>query len=100
MRAHADLIKAWAEGAVIQVYDDEDGWVDDPSPSFSPQRKYRIKPEPVIHFVNVLRTGCISRAQPTRSKARLAVHPDMCAGMLRITLDADKKTLLGAEIVR
>jgi len=46
---HADLIKAWADGAKIQkqswngtAYQ----WVDDNSPTWEPGRPYRIKPEP------------------------------------------------------
>lgn len=46
---HAELIKAWADGAVIQYKSQtraERGWVDDPYPSFDVDYEWRIKPEP------------------------------------------------------
>ena len=47
---HAALIKAWAEGATIQVNfpNDAERWTDTPDPAWgtSYSRKYRIKPEP------------------------------------------------------
>ena len=52
---HAELIKAWADGAEIQRYviveliveagTDEWDWIDDANPDWHPKRKYRIKPK-------------------------------------------------------
>ncbi|CAB5079566.1 hypothetical protein UFOVP146_13 [uncultured Caudovirales phage] len=57
-RIHADLIKAWADGAEIQRretycqfnYNEEvdtvkENWVDEPCPSWNWNLEYRIKPE-------------------------------------------------------
>lgn len=46
-RIHAELIKAWADGATIQ-YMDQDQWFDavENRPQWSVNRKYRVKPEP------------------------------------------------------
>lgn len=42
---HAELIKAWAGGAVIQLKDTSDNnWQNCPNPSWVPSREYRIKP--------------------------------------------------------
>lgn len=41
---HAELIKAWADGKLIQVKG-VSGWVDSPSPVWRDNLKYRIKPE-------------------------------------------------------
>lgn len=43
---HADIIKAWADGAVIQVWETI-SWQDCAShgPTWSENRRYRIKPE-------------------------------------------------------
>lgn len=43
---HAELIKAWADGAVIQ-YKPMDNWIDVPHnrPKWFTNTKYRIKPE-------------------------------------------------------
>jgi len=80
-RKHADLIHAWAEGAIIQV---EVGctsltqWVDCPNndPSWKPDRIYRIKPaKRTIKFRNwLMKSGDIVTHQegrtpdPTESK--------------------------------
>lgn len=41
---HAELIKAWADGAEIQVYNQD--WLDCFAPSWCDYLEYRIKPEP------------------------------------------------------
>lgn len=44
---HAELIKQWADGAEIERFCTvQDIWHDEPSPSWNPQAKYRIKPKP------------------------------------------------------
>ena len=46
---HAELIKAWADGAEIQVFDNIfNSWFDviDNKPSWDFEHEYRIKPEP------------------------------------------------------
>ena len=45
---HAEVIKAWADGATIQVHrgGKTDTWEDHVSPSFAKEFKYRVKPEP------------------------------------------------------
>jgi hypothetical protein len=44
---HAELIKAWADGATIQVKytDDPQYWIDKDNPAWHPNDQYRIKPE-------------------------------------------------------
>lgn len=42
---HADVIKAWADGAAVELWDG--GWYElQTQPIWNPDRKYRIKPEP------------------------------------------------------
>ena len=41
---HAELIKAWADGAVIEVLDNN-AWFWASTPQWDEYRKYRIKPE-------------------------------------------------------
>ena len=45
-RKHAELIKAWADGAEIEVLDN-DSWRESKFPSWNDGLSYRIKPEPV-----------------------------------------------------
>lgn len=51
---HAELIKAWADGAEIEFFDIFlKEWTISPTPNWSEDREYRIKPEPkpdVIRF--------------------------------------------------
>ena len=42
---HAELIKAWADGAEIQYFDGGEWW-DTDGPSWAEEHTYRIKPEP------------------------------------------------------
>lgn len=45
---HAELIKAWADGAIVQVLNKSDIWVDTylNQPCWYSYYEYRIKPEP------------------------------------------------------
>ena len=46
-RKHAELIKAWADGAEIQYFKRvENEWIDAATPSWSDEFNYRIKPDP------------------------------------------------------
>ena len=45
-RVHCDLIKAWADGAIIQMKCFEGTWQTTPTPTWSIANEYRIKPEP------------------------------------------------------
>lgn len=45
-RPHAELIKAWADGAEIEHYNlDEGRWIKNTFPFWSPSVKYRIRQE-------------------------------------------------------
>lgn len=54
---HAALIKAWADGAEIELYDGGVGqWLLSPTPRWYNECQYRIKSEPkpdVVKFANV-----------------------------------------------
>lgn len=41
---HAEIIKAWADGAEIEVYFSHNGWFSVSQPSWSKGVKYRIRP--------------------------------------------------------
>lgn len=43
---HAELIKAWADGAVIEVYQPAFGRWEEAEPAWHTSFEYRIKPEP------------------------------------------------------
>ena len=48
---HADLIKAWADGAEIEWMHSESTWTPVATPTWSYDYEYRIKPEPMPDFV-------------------------------------------------
>jgi hypothetical protein len=50
-RKHAELIKAWADGAEIQVLAGDNTWVDTGSPQWLDYNEYRIKPVPKADFI-------------------------------------------------
>jgi len=55
---HAELIKAWADGAEIQTYSvNYDEWfdMDNSTPVWAEDRAYRIKPEPKPDIVRFAR---------------------------------------------
>jgi hypothetical protein len=46
MKKHAELIKAWADGAKIQVkYETAPDWIDIENPRWTDNLEYRIKPK-------------------------------------------------------
>jgi len=49
---HAELIKAWADGAVIEYKVHNGGWVALEHPSWDDHNEYRIKPkQPVVRWL-------------------------------------------------
>ena len=58
---HAALIKAWADGATIEVaipknqtsadYGIFDAWMETKAPEWNPRKQYRVKPEPTHDVV-------------------------------------------------
>jgi hypothetical protein len=56
---HAEVIKAWADGASIQckITDYSNDWFDCELPTFSLTRLYRVKPETIKYRVALLEDG-------------------------------------------
>lgn len=57
---HAELIKAWADGAEIECYCVDETWQPVGEPFWKPGTEYRIKPEPkpnVVTWHNVYAGG-------------------------------------------
>ena len=50
---HAEVIKAWADGAEIQSRISNSGWVDCSTPHWYEGSEYRVKPKDVIKKYNV-----------------------------------------------
>jgi len=94
---HAELIKAWADGAEIEAYAGSSSWVTIPSPEWYSDTKYRIKPEPkpdVVRYVKAhLSEGSFS------IKATLAHEFDPKYDNLKLTFDGETEKLKTAEVL-
>ena len=82
-RKHADLIKAWADGAEIQRYcgvglkwrwADGPAWSDDPNPAWSDDEIYRIKPVPKADYTKA--AGLFFANEVTHGAIRVSVTFD------------------------
>ena len=93
---HADLIKAWADGEVIQYYGETSkDWFDctNNNPSWDSTTQYRVKPipkEPVVELWYV-----------HNNRFNYAPKNSFLPYNLRLTFDgADSDKLLSAEVVK
>lgn len=94
---HAELIKAWADGAEIQiktVYYDR-VWLDDLNPSWGEHNEYRIKPEPkpdVIDYAYVIKNPM------NHSMTKIEWTVKKWAN-LKLTFDGETGKLKNVEII-
>ena len=94
---HAEIIKAWADGAEIEIYDDGT-WKKAWNPNWYEACVYRIKPEPKLDvvlysFAHPLTTnnlGNVSNAYPL---------PETWEPNLRLTFDGETGKLKKAEVI-
>lgn len=87
---HAELIKAWADGAEIQFKNICGNWEDISSPAWAPAHIYRIKPQPKP---DVIREYYIN----TDGRCFGAVLVD---ANLRLVLDGETGALKYAEVIK
>ena len=91
---HAELIKAWADGAIIQLKVGDARWIDsvDNDPSWDIDSEYRIKPEPKPDVVRY--TVCDVRLD------RYSVTPSKYDGdNLKLTFCGETGKLMTAEVL-
>ena len=90
---HAELIKAWADGAEIEYRDLDAPWHVRPNPSWLGSGEYRIKTEPKPDVVEKykedagLKYGCV----------RIAEHWEQ--DNLKLTFDGETGKLKSAEVI-
>ena len=65
---HAELIKAWADGAEIEHKSTKYGWVKVDVPMWSPEHEYRIKPHKWQHLIDAQNAGRQVQARYPRGK--------------------------------
>lgn len=98
---HADLIKTWADGAVIQFKNDDGSWIDCNcnAPTWDYRVEYRVKPEPkhdIVYFCTVSLDAYevfdLDVFEPT-----LIQHD---CDNLKLTLDAETGALKDATVIK
>ena len=93
---HAELIKAWADGAEIEVLCGKDYWEVRQHPAWNQKVQYRIKPEPKPDFYKsylVFSTRIYSEGE------RFPVGGMMKAN-LQLTFDGETGELKSAEVLK
>ncbi len=98
---HAELIKAWADGAEIQDrykfgYGDWTDWVDNDEPTWQFDHEYRIKPEPKPDFVFY---GCAWLPNSTRSLIAIQ-ELDQHNNNIKLTFDGETGELKSSEVLK
>ncbi len=92
---HAALIKAWADGAVIQVKDPDGRWRDCLTPGWGTDYEYRIKPEPTEIVQWHLVTSRGDRVFWTGASVRQTAEDQQ----VKWTIDPETKKILKVELV-
>ena len=94
---HAELIKAWADGAVIQ-YKDVNGWEDCViTPSWHEENLYRIKPEPKPDVIHYAKAGVMGKdGDIFFTKIPLS---QLYSAHLKLTFDGETGKLKKAEVL-
>lgn len=98
---HAELIKAWADGAIIQ-HQAPDGlgglaWADVPSPAWYPHTEYRVKPEPKPDFYRYI---FIRMSDDMLLGAYVGQSCSDDFQNLRLTFDGETGQLKSAEVLK
>ena len=87
-RRHAELIKAWADGAEIECVNNYGKWVDCPEPYWLEKIEYRIKGKDTVVFCTV------SPTQFALDLNNSLAHPN-----LKLIFDCNTNKLKSAEVL-
>jgi len=97
---HAELIKAWADGAEIEInITGTDMWVYREDPAWLPESEYRVKPEPkpdVVRYFGIDREESYSSLMLTE---RQLIHYSWNQ-YIKITFDGETGKLKAVEIIK
>lgn len=91
---HAEIIKAWADGAAIECRNPADAtWTDTANPLWAAHREYRIKPEPLVLEETI---GYGGKFGMCFTESRWEGPPSK----MRFTVDRTTRTILSVELVK
>jgi hypothetical protein len=95
---HADVIKAWADGAEIEIYKDNfDVWIPNAHPNWLSDMAYRVKPEPKQNTRHHFFVTCEDGRHILFGTATSSEHP---CDNLRLTFDGDTNKMIKAEVLK
>lgn len=102
---HAELIKAWADGATIEIFTGDGCWMEVPHPSWMRDMEYRIKREPrpdVVDyeylFWNMAIPVTADLKDPTWERWLKMGNGYRVAGKFKLTYDGETMKLKHVEI--
>jgi hypothetical protein len=95
---HAELIKAWADGAEIQAKSDN-VWLDCRMPDWWPDAQYRIKPDPKPDVTAYFKSGNINRAMAMMGAGVGVINVERMNANLKLTYDGETGELKAAEVL-
>ena len=87
---HAELIKAWADGAKIEFHSHDDVWFLAMKPEWDIEQKYRIKPEP--------KPDIVMDQYIYVDRGRIYLNADRTAN-IRYTFSGETGELIKAEVI-
>jgi hypothetical protein len=93
---HAELIKAWADGAEIEIRGYEGRWNDCPDPTWHPNATYRIKPETKPYVVKYVTFG-LTKTGSVDFAATSDRYPE---DQIKITFCGETGNFKAAEVLK
>ncbi len=94
---HAELIKAWADGAKVQYRANGIEWFDSDRPHWHDETEYRIKPEPKPDFCALYK---VSKESPDWCNPEFERMPVVNGANLVLTFDGETGALKAAEVLK
>jgi len=95
---HSELIKAWADGAEIQVLYSRD-WKDCVTPLWDLENEYRIKPEPKPKPVVLYATTWFSATDDSHVLSPSLTKLRTSSDNIKLTFHGETKELIKAEVI-
>ena len=97
---HSAIIKAWADGATIQVLAGQAGWIDckNNTPEWNLQNSYRVKPKPKPDVIRYARLDIDCHGTVTARGNYFTVDCHACDNLV-VIFDGETGKLKSAEVV-
>jgi hypothetical protein len=97
---HAELIKAWADGAEIEYRENDSPWFSAPRPVWNDWQEYRIKPEPKPDIEAYTRIDRWHKGSTASTKWRSISIDYLPGDNLKLTFDGESNKLKSSEVLK